>query len=260
MARTSARDRTRRELSQNFLSPAAAQRFVRLADPAPGGLVLEVGAGRGAVTAALAPVCGEVVAYEIDPHHARALRGRFAAGPGRVTVVRGDFLAVRPPGHPFEVIGNVPFSRTSDVVAWCLAARHLTRATLVTQAEYARKRTGDYGRWTLRTIRTWPTFSWSLAGHVPRTEFRPAPRVDAGVLRLIRRAAPLLPHEYLCSYGELVDVGFTGRGGSLYASLRRHVPRPRLDRAFARARIERGTVVAYVTPAQWMRLAEELIA
>ncbi|MEU8139406.1 ErmE/ErmH/ErmO/ErmR family 23S rRNA (adenine(2058)-N(6))-methyltransferase [Streptodolium elevatio] len=259
MARTSTRDRLRRELSQNFLSPAAARRFVRVARPAPDALVLEVGAGRGAVTAELASVCGEVVAYELDPHHARFLRDRFATGPHPVTVVRGDFLGARAPDGRFEVVGNVPFSRTSDVVAWCLAAPRLDRATLVTQWEYARKRTGGYGRWTLRTVRTWPTFSWTLAGRIARTEFRPQPRVDAGVLRLTRQPVPLLPAQFLGAYEELVDIGFTGRGGSLHASLRPHVPRRVLDRAFAGAGIERTEVVADVSPSQWIRLAEELL-
>ncbi|WP_436771603.1 ErmE/ErmH/ErmO/ErmR family 23S rRNA (adenine(2058)-N(6))-methyltransferase [Yinghuangia sp. YIM S09857] len=258
MARTSTRDRLRRELSQNFLSRDAARRFVRVAHPAPGALVLEVGAGRGAVTAELARVSGAVVAYELDPRHAAFLRRRFADGPHRVSVVRGDFVAARDPARPFEVVANVPFSRTSDVVAWCLAARHLTRATLVTQWEYARKRTGGYGRWTLRTIRTWPTYAWSLAGRIPRAEFRPEPRVDAGILRLTRRPAPLLPSQVLSVYEELVDIGFTGRGGSLHASLRRHLPRPVLDRAFARGGIEPSAVVGDVTPDQWIRLAEEV--
>src|SRR5205823_11465676 len=103
-------------------------------------------------------------------------------GRAGVRVEAGDFLAARPPPRPFQVVGNVPFSITSDVVGWCLVAPALRSATLITQLEYARKRTGGYGRWSLVTVRTWPVFSWELRGRIPRQRFRPVPRVDAGVL------------------------------------------------------------------------------
>ncbi|TDE32927.1 ErmE/ErmH/ErmO/ErmR family 23S rRNA (adenine(2058)-N(6))-methyltransferase [Actinomadura sp. 6K520] len=254
MARTPI-DRARRELSQNYLSARAARRF---AAHTGGRLVWEVGAGRGAVTAALAPRCRELVAYELDPRNAAALRARFREA-GNVRVVAGDFLAARPPAEPFAVAGNVPFARTADIVEWCLAAPSLTTATLITQWEYARRRTGDYGRWTLRTIRTWPTVEWRLLGRVPRAEFRPVPRVDGGVLRLARRPVPLLPDDLLGDYAAMVDAGFGGRGGSLHASLRPYTTRRRLDAAFREAALERTALVGEVTPEQWLALARVLL-
>lgn len=140
-----------RALSQNFLTDrATADRFARIAVPRPHRqpLLLEVGAGKGALTEVLAPRCRELLAYEIDPRLVPALRARFSGTP-QVRVIGGDFLAARPPGGPFSVAGNVPFSRTADVVDWCLRAPGLMDATLLTQLEYARKRTGDYGSWTL---------------------------------------------------------------------------------------------------------------
>jgi 23S rRNA (adenine-N6)-dimethyltransferase len=101
--------------------------------------------------------------------------------------VMGDFLGSRPPARPFQVVGNTPFSLTSPVIDWCLRARRMTAATLITQLEYARKRTGGFGRWSQLTVSTWPQFRWELRGTIPRTEFRPVPRVDAGILRLERR-------------------------------------------------------------------------
>src|SRR4051812_13457202 len=55
--------------------------------------------------------------------------------------------AGRPLAEPFAAIGNPPYSLTSPVVEWCLRAPELVAATLLTQLEYARKRTGDYGHW-----------------------------------------------------------------------------------------------------------------
>ncbi|MFD9870034.1 ErmE/ErmH/ErmO/ErmR family 23S rRNA (adenine(2058)-N(6))-methyltransferase [Streptomyces niveus] len=254
MAR-SPRHRRSRTLSQNFLTDrATAARFVRAARPDPAGLLLEVGPGKGALTTALAPHCRELRAYEIDSGLVPELRSTLAATP-HVRVYERDFVTVRPPGEPFAVVGNVPFSRTADIVDWCLRAPALTDATLITQLEYARKRTGDFGRWSLRTVETWPQTEWRLLGRIGRREFRPVPRVDAGILRVERRPRPLLPAAQLADYRRLVEAGFTGVGGSLYASLHQagH-PRRRLDAAFDAARVDRAEIVAFVPPGAWLAL------
>ncbi|MFE1012139.1 23S rRNA (adenine(2058)-N(6))-methyltransferase Erm(O) [Streptomyces sp. NPDC058794] len=257
MARPTQRART---LSQNFLADrAAAEHVARLASPDSRrpSLVLEVGAGKGALTEPLARRSRELYAYEIDTRLVPGLRARFADTP-HVRVGAGDFLTARPPRTPFSVAGNVPFSRTADIVDWCLTAPGLTDATLITQLEYARKRTGDYGRWTLLTVRTWPRHEWRLAGRVSRYGFRPAPRVDAGILRIERRPTPLLPGTAHRSWRDLVELGFSGVGGSLHASLCRARPRRRVDAAFRVARLDPGVLVGQVSPQCWLRLHAEL--
>ncbi|MCC3651079.1 23S rRNA (adenine(2058)-N(6))-methyltransferase Erm(S) [Streptomyces sp. S07_1.15] len=252
--------RARRELSQNFLARrAVAERVARLVRPVPGGLLLEVGAGRGVLTEALAPYCGRLVAHEIDPRLLPALRDRFG-GPhhAHVRISGGDFLAAPVPREPFALAGNIPYSRTAEIVDWALRARTLTSATFVTQLEYARKRTGDYGRWSLLTVRTWPCHEWRLLGRISRREFRPVPRVDSGILRIERRERPLLPSAALGDYHRMVELGFSGVGGSLYASLRRAHRAGPLDAAFRGARLDRSVVVAYVTPEQWLTVFRTL--
>ncbi|MEU9353110.1 ErmE/ErmH/ErmO/ErmR family 23S rRNA (adenine(2058)-N(6))-methyltransferase [Streptomyces griseoloalbus] len=251
---------TSRALSQNFLADrTTARRFARLAVPdgGPAPLLLEVGAGKGALTGTLAPLCRELHAYEIDPRLVSALRGRFSGTP-HVRVIAGDFLAARPPRTPFSVAGNVPFSRTAAVVDWCLRAPRLTDATLLTQLEYARKRTGDYGSWTRLTVLTWPHYQWRLLARVGRSSFRPVPRVDAGVVRIERRPVPLLDDAAYDSWCHLVELGFSGVGGSLQASLRRAYPRRRVDAAFRVARLDPGVLVGAAAPEQWLRLHEVL--
>ncbi|TDT39863.1 23S rRNA (adenine-N6)-dimethyltransferase [Streptomyces sp. BK208] len=259
MARPTQRART---LSQNFLADrATADHVARLAAPDRGRppLVVEVGAGRGALTEPLARRSRELHAYEIDPRLVPVLRARFAGSP-HVRVVAGDFLAARPPRAPFSVAGNVPFSRTADILEWCLTAPGLTDATLLTQLEYARKRTGDYGRWSLLTVLTWPRHEWRLVGRVGRHRFCPAPRVDAGILRLERRRPPLLTDAAARrTWADLVELGFSGVGGSLHASLRRAHPRRRVDAAFRAARLDPGVLVGEVAPGRWLRLHEELV-
>ncbi len=205
------------------------------------------------MTELLAPRCRSLHAYEIDPRLVPALRTRFADIP-QVRVIGADFLTARPPRTPFSVAGNVPFSRTAAIVDWCLRAPALTDATLLTQIEYARKRTGDHGRWTRLTIRTWPRYDWRLVGRVGRRSFRPVPRVDAGIVRIERRRTPLLDAAAYPGWERLVELGFSGVGGSLHASLRRVHPRRRVDAAFRAARLDAGVLVGAVPPQAWLRL------
>ncbi|WP_425581943.1 ErmE/ErmH/ErmO/ErmR family 23S rRNA (adenine(2058)-N(6))-methyltransferase [Streptosporangium fragile] len=246
----------RRTLSQNFLvDPYAVRRVAGAAGAHE--LVLEPGAGEGVLTRALAESCARVVAYEIDPLYA----GRLAAstrGDDRIEVVRGDFLTTPVPREPFAVAGNIPYSITSGIVRWCLRARALTSATLVTQLEYARKRSGGFGRWSRLTVLTWPGHSWELAGRIGRESFRPVPSVDSAILRIVSRPVPLLTGGRLAAWHEFVEYGFTGLGGSLHASLRRRYPAHRVDAAFAEAGLDRGTVVAFVHPDRWLTLFERL--
>ncbi|WP_017586678.1 ErmE/ErmH/ErmO/ErmR family 23S rRNA (adenine(2058)-N(6))-methyltransferase [Nocardiopsis ganjiahuensis] len=249
----------RRRLSQNFLAdPGTARWVVRLAGVAPGDLVVEVGPGDGAVTRFLAPRARQVIAHELDPRLAQRLAARYRDPALGVRVVHGDFTRARPPREPFSVVGNIPYSRTADIVRWCLEAPRLTSATLVTQLEYARKRTGAYGRWSRLTVLTWPWWSWRLAGRIGRDRFRPVPRVDAGVLVLRRRAEPLVPWERGDEYRRMVELGFGGVGGSLSASLRRGYPAARVAAALRQAGATPGTPVGLVSPEQWLEVFRAL--
>ncbi|WP_425454984.1 23S ribosomal RNA methyltransferase Erm [Actinocorallia herbida] len=237
-------------MSQNFLiDPEAVARLIRAARPS--GLVLEPGTGDGAVTTALVEAGAEVVGYELDPLLAARLRARTG-----LNIVRGDFTRARPPGGPFAVVGNIPYSATSAIVDWCLKAPSLTSATLVTQLEYARKRGGDYGRWSRRTVETWPYFTWTLHERIARESFRPIPSVDSAILRIERRPVPLVRDGD--AWRRLVERGFSGVGGSLFASIGRS--HPGAESAFAHAGIARDTVVAFVHPDQWIALHSALHA
>ncbi|MFC4125667.1 ErmE/ErmH/ErmO/ErmR family 23S rRNA (adenine(2058)-N(6))-methyltransferase [Nocardia rhizosphaerae] len=245
---------TRRTLSQNFLVDRnAVERMLAVADPV--GTVFEPGAGDGVLTKAMARRGVRVTAYEIDPLLAAKLSAQTRNEPG-IQVVRGDFTKARAPRNPFAVVGNIPFSATADIVGWCLRTPALTSATLLTQREYARKHTGDYGRWSLTTVLHWPWFDWQLHGRIDRTGFRPVPSVDAGLLRIDRRKEPLVAHRD--SYAELVRTGFSGIGGTVRASL--HARYHGVDAALRKAGIADDVVVAYVHPEQWVDLHSALAA
>lgn len=153
--RRTARDDRRRRLGQNFLRPDAADRLVAGTDVRPGQLIVEPGAGTGAIALALARRGAEVVAVELDPVWAHRL-GELAQsiGPGRVRVIQGDFLSVRLPSGPFRVIGCPPYGQTTALLRRLLSDRggKLARADLILQWEVARKRASGPPATLLSTI------------------------------------------------------------------------------------------------------------
>lgn len=149
---------------------------------APGALVIDVGAGLGALTAPLVEAGARVIAVEAHPGRARYLRQRFADA---VVVVQADARDLRLPRRPFQVVANPPFHATAALLRRLLQpGSRLLSAHLVVQDQAARRWVGSQppgaGRWRA-------TFDVSLGLPLPRSAFRPPPRVDARVLVVQRR-------------------------------------------------------------------------
>ena len=202
----SARDARRRALSQNFLrSRRLADELVRDAEIEPRDLVVEIGAGGGLLTDVLARRAQRVVAIEVDPALARALRDRWR----NVDVVEADALTLPLPAEPFKVVANLPFHRTND------ALRHLfddpcvplVRADLVIAWGAALKRSSVWPSTMLGAY--WGAwYAFGTTRRLPAALFVPRPSVDAAVLAVTRRAQPLVPRAEWRSYRSFVSSGF----------------------------------------------------
>lgn len=193
--RRAPRDDRRRRLGQNFLRAERADRLVAEFGIEPGEVVVDVGAGAGALTLALARRGAEVLAVELDPAWAARLREAAAEQlNGRVKVVHADFLAWRLPTRPFRVVGCLPFGATTAIFHRLFdePRRQLVRADLIVQWEVARKR-AEMPPSTLISTAWAPWWSFRLGRRIPANEFRPIPKVDGGVLVVTRRDPPLLP-------------------------------------------------------------------
>jgi 23S rRNA (adenine-N6)-dimethyltransferase len=102
---------------------------VRHAGVRAGDLVVDLGAGHGALTSALLAVSARVIAVELHPERLATLRERFADAP--VTVVRADISDVRLPRRPFRVVANPPWAIADTIRAHITRAPGLVRADLV---------------------------------------------------------------------------------------------------------------------------------
>ena len=141
---------------------------------ASGDLVVDIGAGAGALTRALVDTGARVVALEADPVLACELRHRFA---GRdVSVVEVDAHLWSWPHDAFTVVANLPFAGSGAILSHLLGdpTVALRRADVIVQWELARKHTAVWPA-TARGVYWAAWFDVSLAGKLASSAFSPPP-------------------------------------------------------------------------------------
>ena len=209
----SGRASRRAELGQHFLAGGwLAAELVEQAGVGPGDLVVEIGAGTGVLTEALAQRAGRVVAVECDPRLAARARARLA-GHGNVRVVTADALAMPAPRRPFRVVANLPFGSTAAMLRRLLGdpRSRLERADLIVQEQAAR-------RYAARRPGTPERIAWGawyelgVGRRLGPGCFRPPPRVGAAVLVARRRRPPLVPVGGHRRFTRLVEGAFRHPG------------------------------------------------
>jgi len=173
---------SRRAWGWHQLDPRWAERLVADAGVGPGDLVLDIGAGLGALTSPLLEVGARVIAVEAHPGRAAHLRACFGS---ELVVVTADARDLRLPRRPFHVVANPPFGIASALLDRLVhQGSRLVQAHVVVQMQVARRWSGPEAPAARRWRRT---FHAELGRSVPRSAFRPAPAVNSRVLVLRRR-------------------------------------------------------------------------
>lgn len=252
--------RPSRALGQNFLAdPNTARRIARLAGVGPGDKVVEIGAGLGSLTLALASTGASVLAVEIDRYLVPVLSELVS--PVGVRVVQGDALRldwseVLRPGGGWVLVANLPYNVATPLVVRILEeVPAIVRMLVMVQAEVAGRLAagaGDnaYGAVSVK-VAYWATAA--LAGRVPPSVFVPRPRVDSALVAIERRAAPAVDPGTV-AYDRLVEVvraGFAQRRKMLRGTLVGVVD----EAAFAGAGVEPTMRAEELDVSAWGRLA-----
>lgn len=241
--------------AHHLRDPAVVGRLVSAAPLGPGDLVLDLGAGYGALTVALVRTGADVLAVERFEPAADRLRRRLAGtlGGGRVRVVEADIRDMPLPRRPFRVVANLPFAVTSAVLARLLddPAGRLDRADLLVQAEAAARLVGTPrdARGALRQAR----FGMRVASRVPPSAFSPPPRVTAAHLVVVRR--PLAGgRRGQALLADLVSAAWRDRHRAARQVLSGILPPRSVHRVWTRHALPPSTPAEAVPPAAWLDL------
>jgi|Deesub1362A_J573_1020465.scaffolds.fasta_scaffold22476_2 16S rRNA (adenine1518-N6/adenine1519-N6)-dimethyltransferase len=186
--------RLKKELGQHFLADGnILGKIMATIDPREDEVAVEVGAGIGILTCALAPRVGKLYAVELDRHLIPILEKNCSDFPN-VEIVSGDFieLSLGDFGDRLLLVGNLPFGITSGVLLKLVRERErVGRAVYLVQWEVAEKLIAPPGRDRSRLgLHLRAFFDVTVAFRVSRNSFFPPPEVDGGLIRLIPLPAP----------------------------------------------------------------------
>lgn len=191
--RDAAMYRPRKRFGQHFLlDRGVLAKIVAAVDPRLGDEVLEIGPGRGALTAPLIDKVGRIRAIEIDRDLARELRERFP--PDKLELFETDALRFDYAALPARVrlVGNLPYNISTPLLFRLCASSgvfrdlHLMLQKEVAARMCARPSTPEYGRLSVM-IQHW--FRVERLFNVLPGAFRPRPKVESAVVRLLPRTA-----------------------------------------------------------------------
>jgi 16S rRNA (adenine1518-N6/adenine1519-N6)-dimethyltransferase len=215
--------RAKKSWGQNFLVDARVQeRIVAAASVGRDDVVVEIGAGLGALTRLLVAQAGQVIAIEHDAELAALLEQELGPCPG-LRIERADALdfdfaaAARAVGRALVVVGNLPYQITSPLLFAITDAaaggRVIDRAILMVQKEFAQRMLAGsgskvYGR---LSVMVQQQAEGAILFHVGPGAFHPRPAVTSTVLRLRPRPTPLAPVRDPAQFARVVKQAFAGR-------------------------------------------------
>ena len=238
-------------LGQNFLTdPTAARRIVEALGDISSSLVVEIGAGRGALTKLLAERAGYLIATELDEMLAAKLRVAYAATQN-VEVVQANFLKVslsemlhnreKPlSATRVRVVGNIPYYITSDILLRLFDQHEfIETAVLMVQKEVADRLSAqpgsrDYG---LLTVTAQLFTDVERLFTLPPSAFSPPPQVHSTVLRLKMNPKALHLSIDAQAFLSFCKLAFAEKRKTLFNNLRK-----RYEEASVRQAIESGGI------------------
>jgi 16S rRNA (adenine1518-N6/adenine1519-N6)-dimethyltransferase len=259
-------NRTKRHrLGQHFLaSPGVLERIVGLIDPLPDDLIIEIGAGKGALTLPLAAKAGKVVAIEKDRAFLPFLEEK---APANLVIVGEDVLKLSfadlasregAPAGRIKLVGNLPYSISSALLFKIIAERGaFQKCVFLVQKEVAERVCAGPGskRYAPVSILVQLHFSTTLAFIVRPGSFSPPPRVDSAVIALDRRPAPQFPLSDERKFAGFLQACFRQRRKTLVNNLSAAgVPTARAEELCAKLGLERKIRAEKVTAGQFVKL------
>jgi 16S rRNA (adenine1518-N6/adenine1519-N6)-dimethyltransferase len=248
-----------RSLGQNFVvDPNTVARIARLARVGEGNRVVEVGAGLGSLSLALAATGASVLAIEVDQHLVPVLRR--VVEPAGVQVFEGDALTLdwsavaRGEGPPWVLVANLPYNVATLLVVKVLEeAPQIGRMLVMVQKEVGERLAAGPGSRTYGAVSV--KVSWfgsaAVVGSVSREVFLPRPNVDSVLVSITRRPEPAFDFPY-AEVMSLVRAGFAVRRKMLRVALRGRVS----PEAFAAAGISPESRAEMLGVEAWGRLAQ----
>lgn len=206
----------RKALGQHFLANSRIRhKIIRSIAPDPDDIIIEIGAGKGALTYALASKAGKVIAIEKDSSLVRLLE---QASLPNVSIIEKDVLEIDfkkfVKGKSIKIAGNLPYSISSPILFKILENKKLfSECHFLLQREVAERLCAGPGskKYAPLSILFENDFIKKLKFRVSPESFKPPPRVESAFVSLIRRERSLLNLDHEDQFKEFLKAAFKHR-------------------------------------------------
>ncbi len=207
-----------RKLGQHFLRDKnILKKIVDCAGINENDVVLEIGAGDGALTSFLLMKAKKVIACEIDQYLYEKLKKKFRFSENLI-LTKGDFLKIdfsflEPADYPNKVTANIPYYLTTPLIFNLLLKHEIRDIYLTLQKEYAERliakpKSKSYGAITVNiNVLAEPEIKFFMS----RNCFSPPPKIDSSFVFLKKREKPLVPYEKFPEFSAFVRKTFSQR-------------------------------------------------
>ena len=187
--------RPKKQFGQNFIvDPAFAETIVRRSGVSSEDIILEIGAGVGALTVPLARKVKKIFAVEKDPRIIGILNTQILVGGfTNVLVIEKDILEMdidalsKDVGGKIAVMGNLPYNISSQILVQLIHSRKsVSRAILMFQKELSQRITAEVGRKDYGRLSVMLRYCSDIKKllDVNASLFYPKPKVDSEILEL----------------------------------------------------------------------------
>lgn len=251
----------RKRFGQHFLhDQGILRRIVECVSPQPGEHLIEIGPGQGVLTLPLLRAAGKLTAIELDRDLIEPLRAR-ASAIGELTIISADVLRVDfsalAQGAPLRLVGNLPYNISTPILFHCLdhaaviADMHFMLQKEVVERMAAAPGSKVYGR---LSVMLQLRCSVEPLLHVPPSAFRPPPKVDSAVVRLVPLPPTALPDVDSVLLERIVRAAFGQRRKTLSNALSGIANVTDMQAAG----IDSGARAEQLAPADYVALARQL--
>lgn len=260
----------KKSLGQNFLiSPGIIDRIVAAGEIQPGETVIEIGPGKGALTAALLRAGARVKAIEKDHRLIPVLDQTFGAEKARgdfelfyddVMEITPEKFSARVP-ESYKLIANIPYYITGQIIRLFLSLPHKPQnMVLMVQKEVANRIIARDEKESILSLSVKAYAKPELVVNVARGNFFPIPNVDSAVIKLTEIHTPFDNQREEGRFFEIVKAGFAQKRKKLNRNLESVASAEVISKSFADLGLSDNTRAEDVSLDQWIRLSKKLAA
>ncbi len=253
-------------LGQHFLNaPWAAHALVDAVSVRPHETIVEVGPGKGALTAILLETGAPVIAIEKDERLAAQLHETFSAAleNGQLQIQTGDirnFLPKKDSLPSYVVAANIPYYITGEIIRMFLTAEHQPRAlSLLIQKEVAQRIIARDGKESLLSLSVKAYGTPRFVAKVGKGAFSPPPQVDSAILCIENVTRDFFATMLESDFFDVLHAGFASKRKKLAGNLLKKYGE-RTRETLERCNISKDIRAEDVTLLEWRTIVHDIVS